>query len=245
MLLGLASSLLQPVAGRAHVLLDASAFLTSPPETVLLVLGSEMTSSKLRGVDSRSLFQPLAAMLEHANSSVMLPYALKVTHSQARLQHRLMERLANDGVSVQSWGCVAGDNDGDDAALEQLLQRPGLTIACPAPASTAGPSEALAHEIAQVERYQQILSDKGDSYAVIYASQPDVGAGHAAQTRRRLLASSSTTYTTCGTACQTQVRWLEAMLAVLFMAAAAVSGLSCLYLLDTPTRFHTAREQRD
>jgi hypothetical protein len=41
---------------------------------------------------------------------------------------------------------------------------------------------------------------------------------------------------------QTQVKWLEGILAAFILCAAAVAGMSCLYLLDTPTRFEKAKE---
>ena len=64
------------------------------------------------------------------------------------------------------------------------------------------------------------------------------------QSARRTLqaVAAASGYGACDALCQTQVQWLQGIFAAAILVVAALSGMSCLYLLDTPTRFQAPKD---
>ncbi|KAF8072841.1 PARP16 [Scenedesmus sp. PABB004] len=210
------------------------------PELVLLLLGSQLKTSDLRSAAAQAALAPLQALLGAAGSSLTLPYVLHDLDALgSRAQRAQQLAAALDGAVVV--GCAPGDEQSLDSALAAAGgDGPAVVLACTrSEAGDAGAPAALAAEVAQVASAAAAAAASGRRAAVVYAVHPDPPT---AQQRRRLLATAGADAGVCGALCQTQVKWLEGILAAAILAVAAFSGMCCLYMLDTPTRFEKAKE---
>ena len=151
---------------------------------------------------------------------------------------------------MQTVGCELNKAASDDlvsdvsSTLSSAGESSQVLLICP-PATAS-----LDEELEQLLSVQEAIDASERAHVVIYTSQKINEEGPA---RRRVLQAASPSpsvanplvgfgsYTTCGQLCQTQVRWLEGILTVLFMSVALSAGLSCLNVLNGPSKFDTIK----
>ncbi|GFH23099.1 uncharacterized protein HaLaN_20658 [Haematococcus lacustris] len=143
------------------------------------------------------------------------------------LRATIEQQLQEAGLRVQVLGCEPESKDTITAAQQAIdvAAQLDVLLIC-SPSSQHISPHALQAEMEQLHALHSMLAEAGKKAVVVYAAQPR----HASQ-RRSLQAAGNATvysgfgpYTACGPLCQTQVRWLEGMLAILFMALAACAG---------------------
>ncbi|MEW5296792.1 MAG: hypothetical protein WDW38_007568 [Sanguina aurantia] len=211
-----------------------------PHDAVIIFVGQQLASSTLRS--GQPAISKLNSLLEAAAGSVVMPY----TSSQAPVQHLVTASLQEAGIAPQVLGCGSEPIDlaaGVALALAERDSGSASTVLLLCAQAGAG----IGSEVAQLQAVQRAVDDAqlgpGGSL-FIYTSSGRVEG----QTRRLLQATAAANYTGfgqyqyCGELCRTQVMWLEGMLVLLFLALASCSGLMCLLVLDTPTRFDAAKE---
>jgi len=214
--------------------------------SVVIFAGSQLSSSDLR----QGKAVRLSDVLDSSASSLVLPFAESQSHNSAS---SLLKSLEDAGLTVKTVGC------GHQAALDLTTEissalassGPSVVLVCPSVDRALSNTQAgLEQELEQLLMVQEVVDAAEVKHVSVYLS---LGTTQGGLHRRRALQQAAPTpspsrvvkeplkgfgpYTTCGTLCQTQVRWLEALLAVLFMALAICSGLTCLNVLNTPTRF--------
>lgn len=205
---------------------DAASAQQQP--SIIVFSGSQLSSADLRkGTASR-----LNTVLDSAASSLVLPYA-----SGKPAAGSLSLAYENAGLSVKAIGCTEAS---DDLARDIVaaLGQAQVIIVCP---TLSEAESSLDQELDQLMAVQEAVDATEVPHVFIYTSQKESGA------QRRVLASKTPLvgfgkYTECGQLCQTQVRWLEGMLALLFMSLTACAGMTCLNVLNTPTRFEASKE---
>ncbi|KAG2437275.1 hypothetical protein HXX76_005934 [Chlamydomonas incerta] len=237
-------------------------------ELVLNALGQDAGSHKLQGVESSTVvvfvgnqldaadmrsrteaIDALSGLINAAPASLVMPYTVS---KGASIRESVCGKLDTAGVQHEVVACKARSEDLKADVAAALAKGNGakkhvVMVCSNVDAALEGTNAGLAAEVEQLQQVQAAVDGAGIDSVVVYSSQSAPRAADlAAQAgkRRSLLATYTGfgPYTSCGTLCQTQVRWLEAMLAVLFMALASCAGLLCLYVLDTPTRFESAKE---
>ncbi|GAX78578.1 hypothetical protein CEUSTIGMA_g6017.t1 [Chlamydomonas eustigma] len=215
--------------------------------TVVLFAGSQLSSPDLR----QGKAEKLSAILGAAASSLVIPYtAGQSRHAATSIQ----SQFEQEGLLVKSIGCSSAINDLVKEVTDALGNQPSpqVLIVCPQlDPSLVSEQAGLEEELNQLLMVQEALDASQTKHTVVYTTQH-----YSTHERRRTMLSSSSpppqisiapltgfgNYTTCGTLCLVQVRWLEGMLAVLFLAVASCAGLTCLNLLNTPTRYEVAAE---
>ncbi|PNH08631.1 hypothetical protein TSOC_004784 [Tetrabaena socialis] len=146
-------------------------------------------------------------------------------------------------------GCSVPSTDLKADVAAALAKRNGAQLNVVIVCSHTEPAQentnaGLALEVEQLKEVQAAVEEAGVGHVFVYGSQTK-GQAPLQGGKRRALMSSFTgfgPYTVCGPLCQTQVRWLEGMLGMLILALASCSGLVCLYVLDTPTRFEAPKD---
>ncbi|KAG2439737.1 hypothetical protein HYH02_010614 [Chlamydomonas schloesseri] len=216
--------------------------------TVVVFVGSQLDAADMRS--RTEAVDALSGLVNAAPASLVMPYTVS---KGASIRENVCGKLDAAGVQHEVVACKAPSADLKADVAAALAKANGakkhVVIACSnIDAALEGTNAGLAAEVEQLQQVQAAVDAAGLDAVVLYASQSAPGASDLAAAqggkRRSLLATYTGfgEYTSCGTLCQTQVRWLEAMLAVLFMALASCAGLLCLYVLDTPTRFETAKD---
>ncbi|KAI8470636.1 MAG: hypothetical protein J3K34DRAFT_419821 [Monoraphidium minutum] len=230
----------------AAPLLDAAALAEgSAPEVVLVLLGSELRTSDLR----RKRAAPLQALVDAARSSLAVPYVLhpfeRPALSAGELRDALEARLPH---KLETAGC--GEGRGLHELPELLPAGAGPRVVLGCTAGGGGGSDGVAGELEQVRAAHDAVAALGRRLVTLYAVAPGAaalelaGGGGGAEQRRRLAAVGVGPYTVCDAVCRTQVKWLEGMLALLLVIVAALSGMCCLGVLDTPTRFESPKDSQ-
>jgi len=206
--------------------------------TIVLFLGSQLDTAAL----SRTSEQ-LGHIVERAQSSVVLPYALS-------LKEDILEDLRAAEIPLQAFGCEGQQSQ--EAVVSELqheLQGQQSTgdkhrvlVVCAAAPAVSPSGNALESELRFLASVQGQLEQQGSPSLVIYATQQPPALQ--SSSRRSVLSEGKGfgPYKECGQLCQTQVKWLQGILAFLFMAVAAGAGMTCLSMLDTPSRFEKPKE---
>eukprot|EP00878_Enallax_costatus_P001436 GHUV01001586.1.p1 GENE.GHUV01001586.1~~GHUV01001586.1.p1 ORF type:complete len:303 (+),score=87.22 GHUV01001586.1:161-1069(+) len=218
--------------------LDSAAVQEHQPEVVLVVLGNQLKTSDLRSKSVQKLLAPLQSLLDKAASSVSVPYMLHQDASTIDTA-KLQELVAGSAQSIVL-GCDEAQQEDLSSQLQHLGSDPAVVVLCTSiDSSITGSAEGLAAELQQLQAAHNAVAALNKPQITVYAPRPDAAA---VVQRRRLLQAANADVGTCGELCQTQVKWLEGILAALIMAIAAFSGMCCLYMLDTPTRFEKPKE---
>ncbi|KXZ54202.1 hypothetical protein GPECTOR_5g296 [Gonium pectorale] len=203
------------------------------PRSVVVFIGSQLDAADMRG--HSEAVQSLGTVLDAASSSLVIPYS--TSQGGVSVRETVCSNLDKAQISHKAVGCSAPSAE-LKADVAAALAESRVVLVC---ASVQDAEDGLAAEIEQLRAVQAAVEETGVAHVMLYASQgaADAAAEPAGGKRRSLLATYTGfgPYTVCGPLCQTQVRWLEGMLAVLFLALASCAGLVCLYVLDTPTRF--------
>ncbi|EFJ44156.1 hypothetical protein VOLCADRAFT_106533 [Volvox carteri f. nagariensis] len=221
--------------------LSGEALSSEEPRTVVAFIGSQLDAADMR---SRSdAVRSLDDVLSGAVSSLALPYSISKGDS---IHETLCTKLDSAGIQHEVVGCSGPSTDikldvaaalakGSNAKLHVVLVCSQIEDA------QKGTNAGLSSEVEQLMAVQAAVKEANVNHVLVYATEtmPTTDLLANGSKRRSLLAplTGFGPYTTCGPLCQTQVRWLEGMLAVLFLALASCAGLVCLYVLDTPTRF--------
>eukprot|EP00775_Hariotina_reticulata_P010297 gene10297-10456_t len=224
-------------AGSVHDLLDQEVLKQNQPELVLVVLGTQVQTSDLRSKGLHNALHPLKELMQSAQSSVSLPF---VVHKAAEEEMEQLWQTAEDSLVVGCGG--AGERQHTlSSALQEASGRTSVVVLCTkVPADVAGTPEGVKLELQQLQEAHSAAAALNKRQINVYAVRPD--SRFLAQQRRRHLQALTADVGSCGPLCQTQVKWLEGILAGLVLVVAAFSGLCCLYMLDTPTRFEKPKE---
>jgi len=210
---------------------------SDPASLVVVMLGSQVDASVLRSAARKA--PQLNEMLSQAASSVILPF---LTFQGQSFERSVATQLQQTGIDLQVVGCGSAPIDIATEVASVLAETAvfKVLIVCISQSS-------LEAEVAMVAKVQDAVQAAKRQAVFVYASQPQaVSQRRSLQTDSGLASAFNYTgfgnYTSCGTLCQVQVRWLEGMLAILFLAIAACSGMTCLFLMNGPSRFETAKE---
>lgn len=224
-------------------LLNRAAIQEGAPSLVVVYIGTQMRSSDARKPAKQAVLSRLGGILQASKSWASLPFV----QARAPLHSELSKALAAAQVAVQSVGCGgAAPADLAQVVAQAAAARAQVLMAC----SSAG---SLQEELEQVATLQSAASQLGTSYLFLLASQGNSADSDSvlpgvSPSRRSLLANDTAPakgfgkYTTCGDLCRIQVAWLEGLLALLLLVLAACAGLTCLHVLDTPTRFESSKD---
>lgn len=219
------------------------------PSVIVVFVGTQLASSDLRKPARADALQRLRQTIESSASSFAVPFV--ASQGSSRASYEVYRSLKEDGIAVEEVNC--GPEPVDDfkaATLAAMSTSSDKDVKVVVVCSERGPQlslDGLTREVELVETVQDVLENSGTGYMVVYTSTAD--AKTVVSARRRGLQSSSSSisgfgpYTSCDVRCQAQVRWLEGMLALLILALASCAGMTCLYLLDTPTKFETPKEE--
>ncbi|GIL91291.1 hypothetical protein Vretimale_10003 [Volvox reticuliferus] len=202
---------------------------------VVIFIGSQLDAADMR---SRSdAISNLDGIISGAVSSLALPYTFSKGIS---ISETLCTKLDSAGIKHEGVGCSAPSSDIKADAGTALAEGNTVVLVCShVEDALKGTNAGLEAEVEQLKAVQAAVVEADVNHMFVYATEakPQTGLLAAGNKRRSLLQESDPM--ACGPLCQTQVRWLEGMLAVLVMALASCAGLVCLYVLDTPTRFES------
>lgn len=213
--------------------LSSSASADKAADVVVVALSKQLVSDDLRKPYNKATFKDLAALLDGANSSTVLPYALSKNPVSGVMD--ALRRVDQDVEIV--------DVEAEDSLKEWLSKKPAdasgprfVAAVLPHIQGALGSAKGLAAEVQHVIRLDRTLRSSGLRYGLVYTAEkpPLTNVG----SRRRL---QETVYI-CDKTCKTQVRWLEGILVVTLGAVGLMVGLCCLHILDTPTRFETPKD---
>lgn len=235
---------------------SSSFFITEQPNTAVVYIGKQLDAADLRKGGREDTLNPLMSLISAATSSLVMPYSRS---QESAVLSTITSTLQENEVKFQVIGCSA-DASLDVVAevrsalsgVESSVQTVLLVCSSIGTDQTAANLQAELSELSQVS--EAVTSDPASSSLFIYASESTTQPG--AATGRSLLMQEGSgdtintlfqytgfgKYTNCDVLCQTHVRWLEGILAALILAITACAGLSCLYVLDTPTRFEAAKD---
>eukprot|EP00879_Flechtneria_rotunda_P023177 GHRR01024503.1.p1 GENE.GHRR01024503.1~~GHRR01024503.1.p1 ORF type:complete len:288 (+),score=78.80 GHRR01024503.1:137-1000(+) len=206
--------------GETHEWLNTQMLQQHAPEVVLVVLGSQLKSSDFHGKAKQGLLWPLKLAVDAAKSSVAAPYMLQEALTRDS-QQLLVQQLAIT-TQAQVIGCGGHlESAVLSATLQQLGEEPTVLMVCTSiAAESTGTPEGLAVELQQLQDAHAAVAALGKRQITVYAVQP-----HAASTQqRRVLQASNADVGICGPLCQTQVKWLEGILAAFILVFAALAG---------------------
>ncbi|GIL59063.1 hypothetical protein Vafri_14021 [Volvox africanus] len=202
---------------------------------VVVFIGSQLDAADMR---SRSdAISNLDGIISGAVSSLALPYTIS---KGASIFETVCTKLDSAGIKHEVVGCSAPSSDIKADAFTALAEGNTVVLVCShVEDALKGTNAGLEAEVEQLKAIQAAVVEADVNHVLVYATEakPETGLLATGSKRRSLLQESAPT--ACGPLCQTQVRWLEGMLAVLFLALASCAGLVCLYVLDTPTRFES------
>ncbi|KAF6266783.1 hypothetical protein COO60DRAFT_1697254 [Scenedesmus sp. NREL 46B-D3] len=238
---GLVSTAITPDGDASSTLdwLDKEAVQQQGPEVILVVLGSQLKTSHLRSTAAQSLLAPLQSLMDKAESSISVPYVMHDVAAVLSNREQQLRELAADLDHAVVVGCD-GTGHSIAATIQAAGNEPRIIFTCTQVQDTSsGTPQGVAAELQQLQEAHDAVAALNKRQLTVYAVQPD--ASTAVQQRRRLQASSADVHV-CGQLCRTQVKWLEGILAALILTFAAFSGMCCLYMLDTPTRFEKPKE---
>eukprot|EP00882_Tetradesmus_deserticola_P016832 GHRQ01018001.1.p2 GENE.GHRQ01018001.1~~GHRQ01018001.1.p2 ORF type:complete len:225 (+),score=93.09 GHRQ01018001.1:530-1204(+) len=210
------------------------------PEVILVVLGNQLKTSHLRSTAAQSLLAPLQSLLDKAESSISVPYVMHDVAAVLGNREQQLRDLAADCEHAVVVGCDGARQQSVASALQAAEDQPRIIFTCTqVPEASAGTPQGVAAELQQLREAHNVVAALNKRQLTVYAVQPDA---RAVMQQRRRLQSSNADVGVCGQLCQTQVKWLEGILAALILTIAAFSGMCCLYMLDTPTRFEKPKE---
>ncbi|WIA08963.1 hypothetical protein OEZ85_008378 [Tetradesmus obliquus] len=220
--------------------LDMQAVQQQGPEVVLVVLGNQLKTSHLRSKAAQSMLAPLQRLMDKAESSISVPYVMHDVSAALGNREKGVQELTAGLDKTIVVGCEGGSEQSIESALQAVGEEPHVIITCTqVQEGSAGTPQAVAAELQQLQEAHDAVAALNKRQLTVYAVQPDASA--LVQQRRRLQ-SSNADVGVCGQLCQTQVKWLEGILAAFILTLAAFSGMCCLYMLDTPTRFEKPKE---
>jgi hypothetical protein len=214
---------------------------SSPPEVVLVVLGSQMRTSDVRQHKRTGSLVELQQVLDEAASAVVMPHVLhELQDLDITEAPNLSEQLSQASKSAQVRECHGISElpsllQADTSGPSVLLLRTEADAEQP-----PGSRGALQAELSQVRAVHEAVKASGKKHLTLYGVQPEATLDAA---YRRRLQGVSADVGTCGQLCMTQVKWLEGIMALAIITVAAASGLMCIYMLDTPTKFQLPKER--
>jgi len=241
--------LVQPAEqGLASELLELQGRTEERPDVLLVILGSQLKTSDIRRSRQGDSFRPLQTLLDSAQTFTVLPYVLHqvkdLTAEGSQEVTAELEEVAGDAKVVRCHGmeelheAVQQASDGPTVLLMSTTVDPELK----------GTPAGIAAELQQVEAAHAAVDALQKKQVTMYAVQPQLEEvpGEPLQARRRRLAAAGVAVKAdvgvCGQLCQTQVKWLEGIMALFILTIAAMAGMCCLNMLDTPTRFESPKE---
>lgn len=233
----------------AQQLLNATVLQQAPPQTVVLLVGKQVSTEALGQASAADALQPLRAAVEAAGSSMSLPYVLHKAGESIR--EVVAGHMGAQGMStsLHQLGCSGDKEAASGAGLSALLaslqtqDAPQVIMVCSTEATVGGEMELL-------QALQGAVADAGHAHVMVYAAEPASPAGGSLQAVGRSLlqqralkrqAKVALTYT-CDARCESQVKLLEAVILAINLIVAVLVGTCMLHNLGTPTRFEMPKE---
>lgn len=210
------------------------------PDVVLVVVGSQLRTSDVRQNHRTGHLKALQQLLDEASSAAVVPHVLHELQDLGMDQPAdLVEQLSKATTAAKVVKCHG--MSGLTEALEQDLSAPTvLLMHTQLEEGVGGTPAGLQTELHQVQAAHKAVAGLGKKQLTLYGVVPEAAT---LVQQRRLLANVQADVGTCGQLCQTQVKWLEGIMALGILTFASVSGLMCMYLLDTPTKFQLPKER--
>jgi len=204
---------------------------------VVVFVGSQLDTSDLR----KGQASKLGPILESATSSLVFPY----TSGKGELvENKLAHVLKSAQVKYQTIGCdgAVADYANEAAAAFGKGEKPRVLIVCSTVPATENHTPAgLQMELDQLAAVQEAVEASDIDHLFLYTSRAMKSRRQRRQLQTTPKRSVYGSYT-CGELCQVQVRWLEGILAAVILALASCAGLTCLKVLNTPTRYEALKE---
>jgi len=144
---------------------------------------------------------------------------------------------AHDALVAAVSSSGGGDKEGADGPA-----RVSVLAVRPPPAGEGHRRRLQMHDDAVVGEEELVLGE-GALARAAEASAAAAGRPRVAAAEPRLRVGAGGQYETCDARCQSQVKWLQGMLATGVMVVAMLGGLTMLGALQGPSRFEKAHEQ--
>mmetsp|Transcript_28303 Transcript_28303/g.90153 ORF Transcript_28303/g.90153 Transcript_28303/m.90153 type:complete len:240 (+) Transcript_28303:161-880(+) len=237
--------------------------MDSKPDVFVAFMGSQLRTGDIFRLASRGSVKPLQDALVASNSSVAFPYIAREEGTESLASSLLGAFMENGGAGrvAVSAGCtreavaaadampgaeVWAGHEMDGHSLKEFLDSqsglPGghttILLLCSA-------EETLAEEMRELLAVATALQQSSAHGILLFASEQ--GPGAPAPNRRGLAdwRSYGVEYD-CGpgTVCRSQVYVLEGLIVGVVFLIALLSGLCCMGVLEGPSKFEHAEEER-
>lgn len=212
----------------------------SPPSLVVVFVAQELGTWELGQPGKSSLLQPLRSAVHKAPSSLALVNLIQERVTMAGIRDAVFDVVEGFGANLEFLGSCSSSGHSEDmvAAFKEVLEhrpagKPSVVLACA--------SGSISEEMNQLQGLLTSLKGQTGDHACIFVS--DTPEDEVLVTRHgRSLLQNDTDTDICDHLCQTQVKFVEGAILVLLLAFAAVIGLCCLGILDTPTQFEKRQD---
>ncbi|CAD7703924.1 unnamed protein product [Ostreobium quekettii] len=209
----------------------------------VIFVSHQVETWELGQLGSSPLLEPLRSAMQNAPSSVAYVNLLNEGQSAAGLTASVYDTAAQIGADVQVLGpCSSGEHAEDvGVGFERIIGKTLSDKPCVVLVCGSGDS---AEEMAQLRSVLTALQSRRGDHACLFVSDIPEDELVLASRRRSLLQQnvSSLGADVCDELCQTQVKFVEGAILLLLMAFAAVVGLCCLSIMDTPSAFEKKRD---
>jgi len=202
---------------------------------VVVFVGQQLATWELGQLGSSPLLQPLRSAVQKAPSSLALVNLLQERGTMAGIRGAVFDVVQGFGADLEVLGSCssAGHSEDMGAAFNNLLRnrpsgRPSVVLVCS--------SGSLSEEMDQLQSILASLNTHTGDHACIFVSDAPEDELLVTSHGRSLL-QTDPDKDFCDDLCQTQVKFVEGAILLLVLAFAAVIGLCCLGILDTPTQF--------
>lgn len=210
--------------------------IKSASDKLIVFVGNQLDTSSLRKASVKGSLTQLGEVFSDSKSAVLVPYA---KFEGSSIVDSVGSIAKEAGLSYEVVGCEA-EQDLAQATKSALSSGADVVVVCASKNGQEQSPAGVQAELIQLVSVKKAVAEQDARARFVYTAQPP----HSTVVQRRSLLGYKGfgPYTACGPLCQTQVRWLEGMLAVIVMALATCAGLTCLYVLDTPSRFEVQKE---
>ncbi|KAK9817051.1 hypothetical protein WJX72_008909 [[Myrmecia] bisecta] len=226
--------------------LNQTSLRDAKPEVLVVFLGGHAQDLTL--VAASDKLEPLKAALSSAASSLALPY---VVHQEAQGNLAAIVRTFLEAQGLGDRLHMLGSCMPAFSAHDSVIA--GVSAALAASSSTAqqvvvvcASPDANAEQgaLQVVQEVVQAVQQAGSRAAFLYAAEPSAEGLQGGGTGRALLADLGAPVpgALCTEKCRMQVRVIEVVILAVIFLSALCTGLCCMNMLDTPTKFEAPKE---
>lgn len=213
----------------------------SPPGLVVVFVAQELGTWELGQPGKSSLLQPLRSAVHKAPSSLALVNLIQERVTMAGIRDAVFDVVEGFGANLEVLGSCSSSGHSEDmvTAFKEVLEhrpagKPSVVLAC-----TSG---SISKEMNQLQGLLTSLKGQTGDHACIFVSDNPPEDEVLVTWHGRSLLQNDTDTDFCDHLCQTQVKFVEGAILVLLLAFAAVIGICCLGILDTPTQFEKRQD---